>query len=89
MRKIVKYLYLNQSCIHPHLTKVNHRLRNECIWEHLFTESSFDETLLSIISAGATSMKTKLMSYASSYLPGGEFWEPDPDIRSVVYNQTN
>lgn len=65
-------------------SKVNHRLRNECIWEHLFTESSFDETPLSIISAGATSMKTKLMSYASSYLPGGEFWEPDPDIRTVL-----
>ena len=29
-------------------------------------------------------MKDKLMSYASSHLPGGEFWEPDADVRSVL-----
>ena len=41
------------------------------------------------MSAGAIWMKEKLMAYASSHLPGGEFWEPDTCKISVVNNQTN
>ena len=46
--------------------------------------SGFDEDFFSIMSAGAIWMKEKLMAYASSHLPGGEFWEPDTDVRSVL-----
>ncbi len=62
---------------------VNHRLKNPCIWDHLFA-AGFNESFLFKISTGAASMNEKLAAYASSYLPGGEFWEPDPAIRSVL-----
>jgi hypothetical protein len=55
-----------------------------CIWDQLFIQRNFDEILLPKISAGATFMKTKLISYASSQLPGGEYWEPDPNIITIL-----
>ena len=29
-------------------------------------------------------MKEKLCAYASSQLPDGKYWEPDPEIKSVL-----
>ena len=31
-------------------------------------------------------MREKLVKYASSQIPGGEYWDPDPDVKSVLSN---
>ncbi len=54
------------------------------MWNRLFQEDVFDDIVLGKLSLGATAMKKKLVEYANSQLPGGEFWEPDPDIKSVL-----
>lgn len=77
-------VFISEPKLYSTMSEVNHRLRNTFIWDHLFTNTLFDDPLLSKIAAGARSMKTKLMAYASSQLPGSEFWEPEPDIQAVL-----
>ena len=56
------------------------------VWNRLFHKDGFDDIVLSKLSSGATAMKEKLVLYASSQLPGGEYWDPDPDIKNVLSN---
>ena len=79
-------VFTSEPRLYSSSVKTNHRLKNQCVWDFLFNAdgSDFDEDFFSIMSAGAISMKEKLMAYASSHLPGGEFWEPDTDVRSVL-----
>ncbi len=67
-------------------SKVNHRHSkvNSPIKDCLFVADSFDEIVFLKISIGVAAMKKRLMEYASTQLPGGEFWDPSPDIKSVL-----
>ena len=67
--------------------KVNHRLHPsyKTIEEAVFTRDGTDECLLyPLLASGATSMKEKLFSYAQNQLPGGKYWEPDPDVKTIL-----
>ena len=63
---------------------VNHREHHKPVWRRLFQEDSFDDIVHVKLSTGATAMKIKLVMYASSQLPGGEYWDPDSQIKSVL-----
>ena len=63
---------------------VNPREHHKPVWNRLFQEDGFDDIVLAKLSSGATAMKEKLVMYASSQLPGGEYWDPDPDIKSAL-----
>ena len=66
--------------------KTNHRLHAsyKVVEESIFNGQS-DETLLySLLRAGASAMKEKLSTYAMSQLPGGKYWDPDPEIKAIL-----
>lgn len=55
--------------------------------QKLFSEDDLDATLLyPLISTGASAMKAKLCSYAKSLLPGGRYWEPEPEVEAILRN---
>ena len=67
--------------------KCNHRLHNhyEPIEQQIFTSEESDSSLLyPLLVTGAKAMKEKLSKYAHSMLPGGKYWEPDPDTKAVL-----
>ena len=67
--------------------KVNHRLRPSYlpIEEVVFCYSETDWPRLSpLLSSGAAKMNAKLSSYAQNQLPGGKYWEPEPDVASIL-----
>ena len=66
---------------------VNHRchMNSKCIHNQLFICNEWDETLLyPIIANGAAAMESKLSSYAQNYLPGGIYWDPEPEIKGIL-----
>ncbi len=68
--------------------KVNFRLRSklQCVFNYLFSsESEYDlNTVYQCFTSGAAKMREKLCSYAGSQLPGGEYWDPEPNIRKEL-----
>lgn len=64
--------------------KVNHRLHTsyKVVEERIFSKEQSDETPL--LASGASAMKEKLTTYAQNQLPGGKYWEPDPEIKAVL-----
>ena len=58
--------------------------RDRPVWNRLFLKDDFDSTVLLKLSAGATAMRAKLEEYASSQLPGGEYWDPDTRVKLVL-----
>ena len=67
--------------------KVNHRYhaKSKCLYDHLFAASTDGEDiLLQSLVQGALKMKGKLCTYARNCLPGGRYWEPDPDEKKVL-----
>ena len=50
----------------------------------MFQEDGYDDIVLAKLSSGATAMKEKLVVYASSQLPGGAYWDPDPEVKSIL-----
>lgn len=64
---------------------LNHRLHPlyAVVEERLF-EDSKDSLLLELLGTGAASMKKKLLSYAKSQLPGGKYWEPEVEVKSIL-----
>ena len=66
---------------------VNHRLHPmyEPVENRLFTKDDWDDTLLyPLLTAGVAEMKEKLCTYAKDQLPGGKFWEPEPEVEAVL-----
>ena len=58
----------------------------EPVKRKVFLESESDSCLLyPLLSAGASAMKIKLCHYAQAMLPGGRYWEPDPDVEAVLH----
>ena len=67
-------------------TKLNHRLHlsYDSIEDVVFSRSENDEDLLRLLALGASKMNAKLSSYAENQLPGGRYWDPEPDVQSVL-----
>ena len=65
---------------------VSTREHHKPVWNRLFQKDGFDDIVLAKLSSGAIAMKEKLVVYASSQLPGGEYWDPNPDVKSVLSN---
>ena len=65
--------------------KVNHRChtKSQCLYDHLFASAS-DDTLLQLLAKGAVKMREKLGTYARNCLPGGKYWQPEPDVKNVL-----
>lgn len=67
--------------------KVNHRLHPSYLpnEEVVFCYSETDWPCLSpLLSLEAAKMNAKLSSYAQNQLPGGKYWEPEPDVASAL-----
>ena len=67
--------------------KVNHCLRPSYlpIEEVVFRYSETDWPRLSLLlSSEAAKINAKLSSYAQNQLPGGKYWEPEPDVASIL-----
>ena len=66
--------------------KLNHRLHPsyDSIEDVVFSRSENDEDLFRLLASGASKMNAKLSSYAENQLPGGRYWDPEPDVRSVL-----
>ena len=63
---------------------VDHKEHHKPVWSRLFQKDSFDDIVLTKLSSGAIAMRKKLVKYARSQLPGGEFWDPDPYTKCFV-----
>ena len=66
--------------------KLNHRLHPlyDSIEEVVFSRSENDEDLFWLLASGASKMNAKLSSYAENQLPGGRYWDPEPDVQSIL-----
>ena len=67
--------------------KLNHRLHPSYVpvEEVVFSSSETDRHLLNpLLCLGAAKMNAKLSSYAQNQLPGGKYWEPEPDVAIVL-----
>ena len=66
--------------------KLNHRLHPsyESIEEVIFSRSEHDEDLYQLLASGASKMNAKLSSYAENQLPGGRYWDPKPEVESIL-----
>ena len=66
---------------------VNHRLgpNSHAVYEKLFTKGASDPTTLyPVLVSGSAAMEEKLCSYASSQLPGGKYWDPEPAMKDIL-----
>lgn len=67
--------------------KVNHCLHvnSQDVHKRLLSGDDADiELLYPILTAGASSMREKLSSYAQNQLPGGIYWDPEPTVERVL-----
>lgn len=67
--------------------KVNHRLHPG--YEHIESvvfscEETDKRQLYPLLASGTSKMNQKLSSYAQNQLPGGKYWEPEPDIERIL-----
>lgn len=66
--------------------KLNHHLHPsyDSIEEIVFSRSENDEDIFRLLASGASKMNAKLSSNAKSQLPGGRYWDPEPDVQSIL-----
>ena len=67
--------------------KLNHRLHPSFapIEELVFSDIESDRRLLyPLLLSGSAKMNAKLASYAQTQLPGGKYWNPEPDIATIL-----
>ena len=64
----------------------NHRLhiKSQPYHKCIFERDEFDGELFQILSAGASTMKSKLSSYAKNQLPNGKYWNPKANIKAIL-----
>ena len=69
------------------VAKLNHR-QHACyqhISKRLFEKDDWDEgMLLTRLSHGCKSMADKLITYARDQLPGGRYWDPEPETKEIL-----
>jgi hypothetical protein len=67
--------------------KTNHRMKEKSLLVHkyLFSSQEWDSNLVfPYVSLGATSMKLKLSTYAKNQLPGGIYWDCEPNVQAIL-----
>ena len=64
---------------------VNHRLKSPFVYDALFDDLKVDVNFLQqLLVKGATTMKEKLCTYAAAHLPGGQYWDPEEEVKDVL-----
>ena len=66
---------------------INHRKRSkvQAVHAKLFSLSEcYSATLYPLLISGAVKMRSKLCTYAQNQLPGGKYWDPEPDVKKVL-----
>uniref|UniRef100_A0A1X7VM36 Uncharacterized protein n=1 Tax=Amphimedon queenslandica TaxID=400682 RepID=A0A1X7VM36_AMPQE len=80
-------VFSSESLLYGNDETFNHRIRFKSImiYKCLFSDDTCDTTLLySMIAAGACAMEKKLNTYAEAQLPGGIYWNPEPEIQEIL-----
>ena len=70
---------------------VNHRLhlKSQAVQNRLFSPDEWDNSLLHpLLTVGAAAMRETLCSYARNQLPGGIYWDPEPQITDGKQHRT-
>lgn len=81
------HVFSSESLLYGNDEKFNHRIRFKSImiYKCLFSDDTCDTTLLySMIAAGACAMENKLNTYAKAQLPGGIYWNTEPEIQEIL-----
>ena len=79
-------VFASESCLYGE-ESLNHRThaRNAVVKKFLLTLNTTDRELFHpLLIQGAHAMREKLCTYASNQLPGGAYWNPDKDVRSIL-----
>ena len=81
-------VFISEKRLYTPGSTENHRdhASYQCIQKNLFQniENSDSTLLFSCVAEGAILMKEKLCAYASSQLPGGLYWDPDPKTADIL-----
>ena len=80
-------VFVSENRLYGNDKKVNHRLHAsyKVVEENIFSEDETDKCLFyPLLASGSTSVKEKLSTYAQTQLPGGKYWEPDQDVKSIL-----
>ena len=80
-------VFISEESLYGDNEKLNYRCRAKWqpVFARLFSVDKRDSTLLyPLITAGATSMEKKLSTYAHHQLPGGIYWDPEPNIKDTL-----
>lgn len=67
--------------------KLNHRehASYQHVRKRLFEKDEWDDSmLLTRLSHGCKSMADKLITYAKDQLPGGRYWDPEPETKEIL-----
>ena len=80
-------VFKSELQLYSQSSKVNHRLKKSYlpVRNELYQSLDSDETfLLPMVCAAATAMSSKLRSYKQDHLPGGRYYDPSPEVHSVL-----
>ena len=81
------YVFKSEKKLYSADQKFNHRLRRKfkIFQEFVFRCDEWDDTFLyPLVATGAAAMESKLSTYAGTQLPGGIYWDPEPEVRAVL-----
>ena len=82
-----RFVFKSEKKLYGDDPRFNHRLRSNFkrFQDSVFGKDEEENTLfLQLVTDGATAMEKKLSEYAKTQLPGGLYWEPDPEVRAVL-----
>lgn len=77
-------VFISEESLYGDNEKLNYRCRAKWqpVFARLFSVDKWDSTLLyPLITAGA---EKKLSTYAHHQLPGGIYWDPEPNIKDIL-----
>ena len=80
-------VFISEKSLYGDNKKLNYRCRAkwQLVHARLFSVDTWDSTLLyPLIIAEATAMEKKLSTYAHHQLPGGIYWDPEPNMKSIL-----
>ena len=80
-------IFKSERSLYSDASKLNHRLTKAYVpvREKLYESHDSDEPILfPLVLAVSTAMHSKLQSYKKDHLPGGRYYDPDPDVKAVL-----
>ena len=81
------YVFKSEKLLYQDNEKFNHRIRkkSKIIHKSIFSQDAWDATLLfPLVVAGAAAMEIKLSNYAQTQVPGGIYWNAEPEIEAIL-----